>query len=58
MMVQHMNTPPRDPRELRDDLDNELAELLLRGIAQSPKKRVASMREFADALHALKRQDY
>src|SRR5207244_13290462 len=58
MMIHHMNTRPRDPREVKPDLDDELAALLLRGIAQSPKKRIPSMKEFAEALRSLKRQDY
>jgi serine/threonine protein kinase len=57
-MIQHMNSPPRDPREVRSDLDEELAKLLLHGIAQSPKKRIGSMKDFLDALRSLKRQDY
>ena len=57
-MVQHMNTPPHDPRKLKPDIDDELAKLLLRGIAQSPKQRIPSMNEFAEALGELKRQDY
>ncbi len=58
MMREHMNTPPTDPRELREDVEEDLAKLLLRSLAISPKMRLASMREFAAALKALNRQDY
>jgi len=58
MMVMHMNTPPRDPREVRPDLDAELAQLLLRALAPSPKKRIASMKQIAEALRSLERRDY
>jgi serine/threonine protein kinase len=58
MMREHMNTPPKDPRELREDVEEDLAKLLLRTMAVSPKMRLASMREFAAALKGLNRQDY
>jgi serine/threonine protein kinase len=57
-MKQHMNVPPADPRKLNPDIDDELAKLLLRGVAQDPKKRIPSMKDFAEALRSLKRQDY
>jgi serine/threonine protein kinase len=57
-MKQHMNIPPADPRKLNPDVDDDLAKLLLRGIAQDPKKRIQSMKEFSEALRSLKRQDY
>jgi serine/threonine protein kinase len=57
-MKQHMNIPPADPKKLNPDIDDDLAKLLLRGVAQDPKKRIQSMKDFADALRSLKRQDY
>jgi serine/threonine protein kinase len=58
MMVQHMNMPPRDPREIQPNMDAELAKLLMHTIAPSPKKRMGSMKELTEALRALKRQNY
>ena len=58
MMIQHMNTPPHDPRDFKPDLDEKLAKLLLWGLALSPKKRIPSMKEFAAALRSLERTDY
>jgi serine/threonine protein kinase len=58
MMVMHMNNPPKDPRVIRPDVDEELAKLLMRLIAQNPKKRIGSMKEAADGLRSLKKQDY
>jgi serine/threonine protein kinase len=58
MMIMHMNSPPRDPREFMPEIDNELAELLIHGLAQHPKKRVPSMKQFVERLRGLKRQDY
>jgi serine/threonine protein kinase len=58
MMVMHMNTPPKDPRHLQPDLDDDTARFLLRAIAQNPKKRFGTMREVVDALRSLSRQDY
>jgi serine/threonine protein kinase len=58
MMVMHMNTPPKDPREVRPDIDETFGKLLLRMLAQNPKKRIGSMKEVAESLRALPRQDY
>jgi serine/threonine protein kinase len=58
MMVMHMNNPPKDPREIRPDIDDDLVKLLLRMLAQNPKKRIGSMKEVAEALRGLKRQNY
>lgn len=57
-MKQHMNVPPTDPKKHNPDIGDDLAKLLLRGVAQDPKKRIPSMKEFAEALRSLKRQDY
>ncbi len=57
-MKQHMNMPPQDPKKVNADIDDELAKLLVRGIAQDPKKRIPNMKEFAEALRSLERQDY
>ncbi len=53
-----INTPPPDPRQIRPDIDEQLALLLLDGLAKEPQKRVPSMNEFAERLRELKRKDY
>ena len=52
------NTPPRNPKELNPKLDDDVAGLLLKGIAKDPAARFMSAREFKEALLKLKRQDY
>lgn len=58
IMLAHINQPPKDPREYRPDLDDDLVRLLYRGLAQNPNRRIRSMKEFAEALRALPRKDY
>ncbi len=58
MARQLINTLPHPAKKLRPDLDDELNQLLMRGIAQSPKDRTPSIQKFADALRALPKQDY
>lgn len=53
-----LNTPPRNPRELNPKLEEDAAELLLKGISRDPQARFASAREMKDALARLKKQDY
>jgi serine/threonine protein kinase len=53
-----MNTPPPDPREIRPDIEDDLAQLLLDGLSKDPRKRIPSMKEFAERLRGLKRKDY
>ncbi len=58
IMLAHINQPPKDPREYRPDLDDDIVRLLYRGLAQNPNRRIRSMREFVDLLRSLPRQDY
>ncbi len=58
MMVMHMNAPPKDPRDLNPELDEELAKLMLHSIAQNPKRRIGSMKELVERLQSLQRQNY
>lgn len=53
-MLKHMNTPPRDPKELRPDLTDETVAVLMKGIARRPDDRYQTMNEFLIALRALK----
>jgi serine/threonine protein kinase len=53
-----LNTPCRNPRELKKGLDEDLAELLLKSVAKEPSDRYPSANVFKEALAKLKRQDY
>jgi serine/threonine protein kinase len=52
-LLSHMNSPGRDPREYRPDLDKPTAALLLKAIERDPRERFQSAAEFRDALQAL-----
>jgi len=57
-MLSHLNSPGRDPRDFKPDMDKELAALLMRAIEREPKDRFQTALEFREALKALPRQDY
>ena len=42
-VMQHINTPPDDIRELVDDIDEQMAETIMRGLERVPKDRWASV---------------
>ena len=50
-----MLAPPPDPRVVRADLSEEIAELVLRMLARDPEDRPSSAREVVDALGAIAR---
>jgi serine/threonine protein kinase len=52
-MLQHVNQAGRDPREFNPNLDQETAEIILKGIERNPKDRYSTMKEFAEALRSL-----
>lgn len=52
-MLQHLNSPPRDPRELKEDLDEELVRVLTKALERDPKDRYHSMREVVAELRRL-----
>lgn len=54
----HLNTPPRDPKDLNPDLDDDLCAVLRKAIAKEPAGRFSSARAFKDALENLGRDDY
>jgi serine/threonine protein kinase len=58
VMLAHLNTPPKDPRVYRPDLDDETVRLIYRMLATDPKKRMGSMKEVVAALKELPRKDY
>ncbi len=49
----HINTPPRPPRELRGELPESLEEIILRCLAKLPGERYESAAELARALSAV-----
>jgi serine/threonine protein kinase len=52
-LLSHMNSPPRDPCELRPDLDKKTAKFLLKSIERDPKDRFRTATEFREALQQL-----
>ena len=57
-LLARINLPPKDPREFRPDLDDDIVRLLMRGMASKPERRIRSMKEFVRALEQLPKQDY
>ena len=53
-----MNTPPRHPKDLNPKIAADLAELLVKSIANEPSDRFATAADFKEALLRLKKQDY
>ena len=53
-----MNIPARHPREVSPKIANDLAELLVKSIAQDPNDRFQSATAFKEALGRLAKQDY
>jgi len=53
-----LNTPPRDPRDLKKGLPDDLAEVLLKSIAKEPQDRYPTATAFKEALSKLEKQDY
>lgn len=48
-----VNNAPRDPRELRPELEEEIVAFLMKAIEREPKRRFQSPGEFRDALQQL-----
>ena len=43
-LLSHMNTPPRNPRELRPDLDDATVKFLLKAVARDPQRALPDRR--------------
>jgi serine/threonine protein kinase len=54
----HLNWPPRNPKELRPDLDDDVVEVLLKSVEKDRTMRYATAKRFKEALQGLSRQDY
>jgi serine/threonine protein kinase len=55
-LLSHMNSPGRNPRDFKPDLDERLAEVLIKAIQRNPADRFQSAAEFRDALKLVPRQ--
>ncbi len=49
VLFRHVSEPPPDPRELRPELPDDLAEIILRCLAKKPEDRFSSTRDIAAA---------
>jgi serine/threonine protein kinase len=52
-LLSHMNSPGRDPRDYRPDLDPRVAQVLIKAIAREPKDRYQTAIEFREAIRSL-----
>jgi serine/threonine protein kinase len=57
-MLNHMNSPGKDPREFNPDIDDDLLAVLVKAIERDPRDRYQTALEFRDALKALPQQHY
>jgi serine/threonine protein kinase len=54
----HLNTPARNPKDLKPDIEPDLAQLLTKSVDRERNNRYATATQFKDALLKLDRQDY
>jgi serine/threonine protein kinase len=52
-LLSHMNSPGRNPRDFRKDLDKKTAEFLIKAVERDPRARFQTAEEFRDAVKAL-----
>jgi serine/threonine protein kinase len=52
-LLSHMNSPGKDPREFVPEMNEDVAELLVKSIQRDPRERFQSAKEFKDALRVL-----
>lgn len=52
-IMSHMNSPGRDPRDFRPDLDQKTAAFLIKAVERDPAKRFQDAAQFRDALASL-----
>jgi serine/threonine protein kinase len=52
-LLSHMNSPGKDPRNLRREIDKRTAAFLIKGIEREPKLRFQTAAEFREALKKL-----
>lgn len=56
-MVQHINSPPRDPREFNKDLSDDVCKVLEKALRADPRERHQSVRELITDLRRLNGED-
>jgi serine/threonine protein kinase len=52
-----INTAPRNAKDLRPDLDDDLVKVLMKAISREPTGRYASARQFKEALQSLRKKE-
>ena len=52
-MMQHLNEPARDPREINPELDERTARMVLKALEQNPNDRYQGMKELVTELRRL-----
>lgn len=52
-LLSHMNSPGKDPREIRTDMDKQTAKFLIKAIERDPNLRFQSAVDFREALQQL-----
>ena len=57
-LLSHMNSPGKDPREFRPDLDEPTVKFLTKAVARDPRDRYQSPAEFKQALLALPKKTW
>jgi len=57
-ILSHLNSPARNPKELKPDLDPALVQFLIKAVERDPAKRFQTAAQFRDAVRALPKQDY
>lgn len=56
-LMRHLQEPPRDPRTVNPDIDEETALVLIKAMERDPQARYQSMRELVAALQRLRGDD-
>lgn len=54
----HLNVPPREPKDINPDLDEDLCRILSKAISREPAMRFATATAMREALENLERTDY
>ena len=57
-LLSHMNSPGKDPKELRPDLDKPTRAFLLKAIERDPNLRFQTPGDFREGLKRLPKQDW
>lgn len=54
----HLNVPPRSPKDINPELDDDICKILSKAIAREPAARFADAKAMREALENLERTDY